>query len=222
MTRLGALRLPLVVALGLLGAGASVTSAQQISLAATQGLSTHRLLGDPRGPSVGLTWPLDERVAARVGVHSLIHGQTRVGRACAGLIEPGTCPEEQLDDRTTLTGVVVGLVATVLRRDRFAVAVVPAAALAGARTKSRGRQTGNTLDASTGMRGIGAGAEFAIIPHTRWPVAVRFGAHVGRLTSSEEPIVDGYSPFYEPIVLTRLEIGVSVWKPRASTVTTTR
>ena len=86
-------------------------------------------MGDPRGPGGAVTWRLDERFAVRGGVHVPSSRQTRTGRACAGLVEPGTCPEEELSNRTSVTGALVGLVATVLRRDAMALALVPTAAI---------------------------------------------------------------------------------------------
>ncbi len=49
-----------VVATVIMGVASSSSSAQEVSLSATQGLSSHRLLGDPRGPSLRVTWPLDD------------------------------------------------------------------------------------------------------------------------------------------------------------------
>lgn len=205
-----------------LAVAASTASGQRMSLSAAQGFSGHRLLSDPRGPSVSVTWPLDDHFAVRTGVHVLGLRQTQIGRACGGFVDPTTCAQEEVHDRTTLAGVVVGLVAAIVRRDQVTLSVMPTVNIAGARTSSRGRETGNVLDASTEMHGIGVGAELSFFPRSRWPVGLHLGAHFVRLTSDERLAIERYWPFSEPIDLTRLELGLSLRTPRASPVRATR
>ena len=209
----------------LVGIAAPVAGAQQIGVSVTQARSSHRLLPQPQGASLGATWRLRERLALRAAYHFLGDDRTRVGRVCVGLIppDPDACPEERIDDETSLDGLTVALVARIASRGRASLAVIPSASLLDARTRSRGQQTGNTFGASGPMLGVGAGAELSAVPSPRWPVAVNVGAHVGFVGGQAAPVVDGYSPFSESIRLVRLDVGVSLWKPRrAERISATR
>jgi hypothetical protein len=207
-----------LAALAVLGVTGSSADAQQVWLSATAAQSSHHLLPDPSGPGAGVTWPLNDQLAARVGVFHFADRQTRTGSTCTGLVlDPAECVEERIDDRGAVGGVTLGVVATVVRRGRIALALVPSVSLVRVRAESRGEQTGRSLDASSPMAGVNGGVEVSVVPSARWPIAVRLGAHAGTLESSEEAIPDGYSPFARSIRLTRFEVGLSVWKPPAAT-----
>ncbi|MFN2564026.1 MAG: hypothetical protein ABR499_03335 [Gemmatimonadaceae bacterium] len=201
------------VALLLAGVG-PYADAQQLWLSAIDGQSSHPLVRNPRGPSAGVTWPFHHRYAIRAAYYFLDHRETRVGSTCVGLVlDPAECPAERVGDRSTLNEVVVGMVATMVRRGGFFVGVIPSASFVSVQAKSRGEQTGRTLEASELMLGFGVGVELTLVPQARWPIAFHVGAHTGMLAGRSEAIVDGYSPFTDGMRLTRLEVGISLWKP---------
>jgi hypothetical protein len=199
-------------------AAGSVANAQQVWISASAAQSSHRLLPDPGGPAGGVTWPLNDRLAARVGLFHFVDRQTRVGSTCVGLIlDPAECVQERIDDRSALGGVTLGLVATVVRWRRVSLTFVPAFSVALVRADSRGEQTGRSLEASNAMLGVSGGAEVSVVPSVRWPIALHVAAHTGTVEGSDQQIADGYTPFNDGIRLTRFEIGLSVWKPAAAT-----
>jgi hypothetical protein len=187
-------------------------------IAAAAGRSNDDLLPNPSGPAIGATWPLNDRLATRVGLSHFADRQTRVGSTCVGLVlDPAECVEERIDSRSALTGVTLEFLATVARRGRLSLSLVPALSAVTVRADSRGAQSGRRLNASSGMIGVSGGAELSVVPSVRWPVALRLGAHAAALQGPEGSIVDGYSAFNDGISLTRFEIGLSVWKPPAAT-----
>jgi hypothetical protein len=216
--RVGVLMRYAAVALVLLGT-ASVARAQdvEVRLALTQARTNHRLLGDPGGPVAGAALALSSVFALRVTVNHLAHDQTRTGRACAGLLppDPAECPVESIQYETSMSGVALGLVATVARRGNLALAIVPSAGVFRGRSKAEGLQTGNQLSGTNSMIGFAAGVELSVVPHAPWPVALHVGVHAGRMLPGDDaPTVDGYNPFIDSIRITRAEVGLAIRIPR--------
>lgn len=198
-----------------LAAAPATASTQQVWISASAGRTSHRLLPGPRGPDAGVAWRLNEWLAARVGAYHLTDRQTRVGSTCSGLIlDPAECVAESIDDRSALAGFTLGLAATVARRGRISLALIPSVSVGRVQSDSRGERTGRRLEGSSAVGGISGGAELSVVPSVRWPLALRVGAHTGVVRPPATGYVaDGYSPFMDAIRVRRFEIGVSVWKP---------
>ncbi len=194
----------------LLGLG-QAAHAQAVWASATVARSSHRFFDDPAGVSAGATFPLLDRIGFRATYNLLDDSHSYVGRACSGLLPPPpACPEERLDGSTALRGLTLGIVGTLVQRRRMSIAVVPAVSFLSLQTRTRGIETGGELTSSDAAIGFGAGVELSIRLNPHWPVSLHGGARIDRIGSRDEPIADGYSPFFAMFDVHRLDIGLSV------------
>jgi hypothetical protein len=201
-------RLPTAVAM-LVGV-ARIAAAQEGWVAASAAQSSHELFSRPAGVTGGIVFPVRERIAFRITYSLLDDSSWRVGRACAGLIPPyRTCPEEPIDDVTSLRGVTFSLVTDVKRWGRIKIALVPTVSGVTIRSTGRGRQTGSSVSSSDAMIGVGGGAEITYRPSSTSPFSLHAGGHFSFLGRLGAAVVDGYTPF-QSLGLTRLDVGVSV------------
>jgi hypothetical protein len=84
----------------------AIAQVQGGSMSAVALSSDHELPGNPlMGGGAQLRVPLgDGPFAFRVGVERLSGQADRIGAPCAGLIAPGTCPQERVRDQARTTG----------------------------------------------------------------------------------------------------------------------
>jgi len=216
----------LLAAITILAAAGSIANAQQFAdaeqlwISASQLRSSHHLIPSPHGLGAGLTFPIGQRFALRVGYHRLNDEHTRVGAVCGGFIlDPSECVEERINDSGTLNGFVVSGVGTVARRGRVSFALLPSLSLVTARAVSRGQETGRWLSASNFMVGVGGGAELSILPRVGWPVAFHLGAQLAAVNNATPSGLDGWSPFDAGFRTARVELAASIWKPGRATET---
>lgn len=204
-------RLALLAALSFAPAAAQ---AQAATVSALRLDAHHELLGDAlMGAGALLTWPRAKSgVAFQFGVERLGANTARFGIPCAGLIQPGTCPQEALRDRARLTGARGGAVYRAVGSARAGIDVSADLALAHVRVETRGLASGSKLSATKLMWGPRLGATGSWEPISRVPVALEIGASVGGLTPLvHQHIVDGYAPFENDIGLRVVHVGLS-WR----------
>jgi hypothetical protein len=135
---------------------------------------------------------------------------TRIGRACSGLLPPPpACPEEPIDDATSMRGVTFALVTDLWQRGKTTVALVPTVSAVSIRSVGRGRQTGNKVVSSDPMLGFGAGGELTFRPNSAWPFSLHAGAHYSLVSALNDRASDA-QPFTEELHLMRVDLGLSV------------
>lgn len=190
--------------------------AQGASVGAVIISASHPLLGDPlTGAALSVSVPRrDERLTLRFDAERLRGQADRYGVACAGLIlQPGTCPAEQLRDDARLTSASGGVAFRVLHWRHALMAITTDLTLASVRAETRGRASGRTLTAAKMLWGGRIGGKAAWTPAVRVPVALEIEARVGRLSpivSSEA--ADGYWPFERGFNVRSFRLGVA-WRP---------
>jgi hypothetical protein len=209
--------------LGLAALGAALAAAslplpaQLVRASGTQGWTTHPLLDSPRGVDLRAALP----TAGALSLFEL--GFTRLNSTgegsavvCAGLAQPGTCPEERFERRGRLSVATASWSFPALRGGSLTLALTPELGLGRASSAIRGLETGNRLDASKWLYAVGAGAAIRWRPLPVLPVQLQAGFHLQRLSPvSREEVVDGYTPFNDPFTVRRVELGVSVGLPGA-------
>src|SRR5262249_4824849 len=145
---------------------------------------------------------------------SLSHGHAdRIDVVCAGLIQPGTCPAEQVRDETRFASASGGAALRVLRGHNAGVDLTADLTLASVQADTRGLSTGATLTASKLLWGALIGARVTWTPVTRVPVALEIAGGVGGLMPLvHDDVVDGYAPFEAGFDVRQARLGV-VWQP---------
>lgn len=193
------------------GALAQGASANAIVISAR-----HPLLGDPlTGAAISVNLPRrDRRFSLRLDVERVSGRADRIGIACAGLIQPGTCPPEQLRDESRVTSASGGALLHVLHWRRVRLTATTDLELASVRTETRGRSSGGLLAAAKMLWGAQIGANVAWTPAPRVPIALEIDGGIGGLRPIvHEDVVDGYTPFDGGFVVRRFRVGLA-WRPQ--------
>lgn len=140
----------------------------------------------------------------------------RTGAPCGGLVEPGSCPAELVNDdgQTYALSTTAGL--RVLG-DRYASLAVQAGyGIAVMRAETTGLTSGRRISTSQVMRGPRLGIDTRWVPSARAPVALQLTvtrSWWGRFRSNDS--VDGYSPFDNgEVAQNSAQLGVAVRLPR--------
>jgi hypothetical protein len=188
---------------------------QSVSVNAIGLDASHFLLGEPLvGGGVTLGWSGPRAtVAFRVGGEWLRGRADHTGTACAGLIEPGTCLPEQVNDESWLAQGNAGVAVRVLGGGRAALALTADLALASVRADTRGLWSMRSLHARETLWGALVGVETTWLPLPRLPIALDLAANVGGLRPIvSDLLIDGYTPFNDSFRIRLVRVGIS-WRP---------
>lgn len=189
--------------------------AQDVSGSALVVSANHTLLGNALvGGAVGFRFPYrDTRLAVHFELAHARGSANRFGVACAGLIQPGTCPNEPLRDHAMLSSASGGAHVRVLTGEYAQLALTADLTLAPLSTDTRGATTGRSLPSSKMLWGGAVGVHAAWTPIRQAPISMVFAAGLGGLLPIVKSIVvDGYTPFENGFTLKRARLGVS-WRP---------
>lgn len=176
--------------------------------------SDHDLLGSLGGFGFVTGGRITRNTELRLHIARATGLNQRMGIACAGLIDPQTCPEESLEDDSRVLDAGVGVERMLARRGIVTVSLQGDLSLAWIRARTRGQASGRTLSADKSLGGVGTGLEVAFSPFPDTPLALVTGARGSLLY----PIVrdqtpDAYTPFEGATFFGRLWVGVA-WYPR--------
>lgn len=192
--------------------------AQGASISAVVISAGHWLLGDPlTGVTVSVIVPRrDERLTLRYEAARLRGSAERIGMACAGFIQPGTCQSEHLRDESRLASASGGAVLRILRRRHAMVSFTADLGFASLRAETRGRTSGGVLTAKKALWTGQIGANAAWTPSARVPIALEIEGGIGGLLPIVPvDVLDGYTPFERGFVVRRFRVGVA-WRPYRS------
>ena len=140
--------------------------------------------------------------------------RTGFGSPCAGLIRPGTCPQQPLRTTSRMGVMSIALAGRVYKGRALQVHLAAGPSGGFASTNNRGTVTGETLRGSKGVWGGTGGLDAFWWPGTRSSLGVHLGLAVTGLRSAGIDCVDCYIPFGEGFVLTRAQVGVSFGRAR--------
>jgi hypothetical protein len=176
-----------------------LSRAQQVGLAYTNASGSRNSdLATLHGARLEVSHTIRHVLLVRVGAHQLARGGESYGSTCVGLILPGTCAPEPLDQRRRLTFGSVGVGVTSNAKRTLSNAAYADALIGRAYTDDRGRTTGEHRTASQPLRGTSIGVELrARVAKTG--AAARVSSYVGFSRSDADPhvqqCVDCFVPF---------------------------
>lgn len=189
-------------------------TAQSVNVGGGQLVADHHLLGSSmRGGGVSLTFhtPIP-RLDINVGMDRYTGTAGRVGVVCAGLIQPGTCTEnEAIRDDAKMNLLSVGPSYNLVRTREFTVSVLGQLQGGGVNADTYGLTTGSTLTASKTLWGVTGGVVGGWKPSPTKPIVLQGTASVGRLGPvRQQVLLDGYAPFDGQSFRTRrVSVGVA-------------
>ena len=202
--------LPIATAVLVLLGVARIAHAQEAWLSASAAGATNERFSSPIGVAGGLTLAMRDRMAFRVSYGLLDDTNSRIGRACGGLLPPPpACPEEPIDDATSMRGVTLALLTDLWQRGTATFTFVPAVSALSIRSVARGRQTGERFVSSDPMLGFSAGGELTYRPNSAWPLSLHAGVHYSLVSALNDGASDA-APLTEQLHLVRLDLGLSV------------
>lgn len=204
-------QLVLVLAAALMpvrGAGA-----QTVNVNAGRLVANHFLLGNSLscvGSAITLRTPV-RRLDMQASFNRCAGTASRVGSACAGLVEPGTCAPESIVDASTLYVFSVGPSLNVVRVEGFTLDLIGQVQGGGVNSDSRGLRSGRSLSANKALWGVSGGVTAGWQPNPRMPFVIQGSVTSGRLGKiRDNTTVDGYTPFEGKAFSThQMSIGVA-------------
>jgi hypothetical protein len=194
-----------------LGCAATPAFGQSVGARLVAADADHPLLGGMFGGRAELGVRLQgSSVGFRFGVEHLIGTGSRMGVACGGFVDPGSCPPERLHDRATLTAAAFGASLDVVTDRSLDLALIADFAVGRVGSSTRGLTTGNRLSAAKATGRFEVGAELGWRPAAGRSARVALGAGAGRQFPFHLTyIADGYTPFESGFRTVRLWLGVS-------------
>ena len=201
------------------------TNAQRIDVGLLILATDHELLrGALVGPSLDVRIHGQDQTGAYLGIDYVRGTSDRDGIACAGLLEPGTCPPERVRDFSTVSTIRGGVSSRILYRGSLVVEAGGDGTLSWVASKSQGLASGRALSANKTLVGAFVTVTGLWTPRAQWPLALAIGGEVGGVAPAHNELqVDGYTPFEERFSIRRLRIGLAwrrdrPWNARAHSV----
>jgi hypothetical protein len=190
----------------------AAASAQEYRVGASKNWTTHGLLRDPAGLSLGVGFPIRDRLGIRIGYEWSGQDFQSFGSTCVGLANPeADCAGETRDDQARMNTLMVSVPVLVYEWQRIVVDLIPRAQLSKTSSVQTGTRTGRSRSADKSMAGVGLGAEVRIPVSARWPIHANLTGSVAWLEPlRNELIVDGYTPFDTGVRVSKLEAGLAV------------
>ena len=180
-------------------------SAEQVSTSREKGLGTLR-----GGQLLVASRSLAGRANLRAGLSHARGTVGMTGTLCSGLVYPGSCPDEPIRERKTLTILQVGVGLTAMRSQAAEVQVYTDLLAGNARLRDRGLHTGGTNSASNALVGGRLGANLRWWPSLRTPIGTTFGVAADFIRVLDiTSCADCWTPNYRDVMTgARFELGI--------------
>ncbi len=197
---------------------AAPVAAQEVAAHAVRATLRKEDFGRQFGAAVIYAFPFNTSALRwRLGVEFTAGERRWVGSPCTGLIPPDArvCAPRPLRTSSDLLVVRSGLRVPVIHRARVSLSVIGDLGIAGISTVTRDSTNVDRRSARRIMYQPEAGIEGSWQPSQRAPLSITGGATIAELRPFvRDYIVDGYSPFSEPIGSRRIWVGVVVRLPQ--------
>lgn len=197
-------------------AGSAHANAQRADVGLLVLVADHYLLrGALVGPSVDVRVHGHDEAAAYLGIDYVRGTSYRDGTACAGLVEPGTCPTERLRDASTVRTIRGGVSTRLFEKGSLAVEGGGNGAVSWIASRTQGLASGRTLSADKAVVGACIALTGLWTPRAQWPFALAVGGEAGDVSPAHDQVIlDGYTPFEEGFSVRRLRIGLVLRRDR--------
>lgn len=194
----------------LIGAAATELPAQTVGAQVIFAHSGHHLLGNLRGGSVLLGFPLrDRRLSVTLQGERITGSTHREGTVCGSFTPPPGCPVENLRITGESTGGAIGLEYQHAMRPAVTLGILGRARFAALHAVTRGTVTGQRLSASKAVWGGEAGGWLGLSARSDSPLSLEIGAALGFHTPFKRvDFLDGYTPFDGDSTMARVWLGI--------------